>query len=282
MNVKSIKRRTRVVALVAVSLLFAGAIAGTASGSTLSWQQIWDQIRPLLADPGTINSSDNPVHWTKLKGVPAGLADGLDNGVDRAGFGLTKNLVPNLEFAVDTTKIQRRISGTCPGNEAVQSIGADGTVTCSSGVAGAVVYQGWDEAANGQEPIGNNWASVGAGALNLPAGTFSLVATLNVSAGFDGEGSGDFDWLYCNLEAWVDQASSGLDSTQVGLDDPPQGGAELPIALTGVFTSSKPWRAAVVCKDSWDGSSEHDTDVSWENIKITATQVGELHTQRLQ
>jgi hypothetical protein len=44
--------------------------------------------------------------------------------------------------------------------------------------------------------------------------------------------------------------------------------------LTGVFSSSKAWRAAVVCKDD-------DTDVDWENIRITATQVGDLHTQRL-
>jgi hypothetical protein len=281
MNVRSIKRRARVAALVAVSVLFAGTIVGTAWGGTSGWQQIWNEIKPLLSEPGAINNSDNPVHWTKLKGVPAGLADGLDNGVDRAGFGLTKNLVPNLEFAVDTTKIQRRVIGTCSKGQALQAIGADGNVTCSSGGAGAVVYQGWDEAANGLEPIGNNWASVGAGALNLPAGTFSLVAKVEVEGGFDGEGTGDFNWLYCNLEAWVDQTSSTVDWTQLALDDPPQGPAELPIALTGVFTSSTPWRAAVVCKDSWDGTADHDTDASWNNIRITATQVGELHTQRI-
>lgn len=277
---KSSKRWARAATLVAVSVLLAGAISGTASGGTSGWEQVWDQIKPLLSNSGTINNPDNPVHWTKLKGVPAGLADGLDNGVDRAGFGLTKNLVPNLEFAVDPTKIQRRISGTCSGGQAIQAIGATGTVTCTSGGAGAVVYQGWDEASGGLEPIGNNWASVG-GALDLPAGTFSVVAKVQVQGGFDGEGTGDFDWLFCDLEAWVDQTATDLDWTQVGLDDPPQGPADMPIALTGVFSSSKPWRTAVVCKDSWDGSSEHDTDVSWDNIRIAATQVAEIHTQRL-
>ena len=267
-------RLRRAAAILGLSLVLTGAIAGTAAAGPITWQQVWEQIRPLLSDPGTINASDNPVHWTKLKAVPAGLADGLDNGVDRAGFGLKKNLVPNLEFAVDTTKIQRRVSGTCPAGQAVQAIAADGTVTCSSGGAGAVVYQGWDEAADGNEPIGNDWASVGAGALNLPAGTFSVVAKVQVHAGFAGEGTGDFQWLFCNLEAWVDQASTNLDWTKIGLDDPPQGAAQLPIALTGVHTASKPWRAAVVCKDD-------DTDVDWENIRITATQVGELHTQRI-
>jgi hypothetical protein len=277
---KGIKGRALAATLVAVSVLLAGAIAGTASGGTNGWQQVWDQIKPLLSHPGTINSPDNPVHWTKLKGVPAGLADGLDNGVDRAGFGLTKNLVPNVEFAVDTTKIQRRVSGTCSGGQAVQAIDPNGAVTCTSGGVGAVVYQGWDEPAGGLGPIGNNWASVG-GALDLPAGTFSIVAKVQVRGGFDGEGTGDFNWVYCDLEAWVEQTATDLDRTQLGLDDPPQGPADMPIALTGVFSSSEPWRAAVVCKDSWDGSAEHDTDASWDTIRIAATQVGELHTQRL-
>lgn len=42
------------------------------------------------------------------------------------------------------------------------------------------------------------------------------------------------------LVAWVDQTASDLDWTQLGLDDPPQGPADMPIALTGVFSSSKP------------------------------------------
>lgn len=34
--------------------------------------------RAQLATPGTINGGSNPVDWTKLKGVPAGFADGID------------------------------------------------------------------------------------------------------------------------------------------------------------------------------------------------------------
>lgn len=33
-----------------------------------------------LSSPGTVNAGQNPVDWTKLKGVPAGLADGQDGG----------------------------------------------------------------------------------------------------------------------------------------------------------------------------------------------------------
>jgi hypothetical protein len=34
---------------------------------------------PDLGDPGTINAAGNPVDWTQLKGVPAGIADGTDD-----------------------------------------------------------------------------------------------------------------------------------------------------------------------------------------------------------
>jgi hypothetical protein len=34
---------------------------------------------PALGAPGTINAAENPVDWTKLKNVPAGFADGVDD-----------------------------------------------------------------------------------------------------------------------------------------------------------------------------------------------------------
>ena len=100
-------RKRRLLTAVAGAAITACLIAGTAWGATAGWQDVWNQIRPLLSDPGTVNNADNPVHWTKLKGVPAGFADGLDNGVDKAGFGLTKNLFPEVNLAVDTARIQR-------------------------------------------------------------------------------------------------------------------------------------------------------------------------------
>jgi hypothetical protein len=42
-----------------------------------------------LADPGTLNDAGNPVDWTRLKGVPTGFADGVDDaGQYTAGEGL--------------------------------------------------------------------------------------------------------------------------------------------------------------------------------------------------
>jgi hypothetical protein len=41
-----------------------------------------------LETPGSINQTGNPVDWTKLKGVPAGLADGVDNVGPGDGYSL--------------------------------------------------------------------------------------------------------------------------------------------------------------------------------------------------
>jgi hypothetical protein len=50
----------------------------------------------VIATPGTINQAGNPLHWTKLKGVPVGLADGTDNVSDRAGAP-SGNLITTLD-----------------------------------------------------------------------------------------------------------------------------------------------------------------------------------------
>jgi len=250
--------------------LVACVIAGTAWGATAGWQDVWNQIKPLLSDPGTINGADNPVHWTKLKGVPAGFADGLDNGVDKAGFGLKKNIAPEINLAVDTTKIQQRVTGTCPAGRAILSIEADGDVTCDKG---AVVYHGWDKAASelGTD-IYTNYATVG-GALEVPAGSWSIVAKLNVGANLN---PGDL-YVSCRLEARVGDSISIRDEAHVSVGEGISS-ANLPIVLTGVHSAPAAWRAAVRCKDSYGGK---DQNVHWDDIKLTVTQVGDLHSQRL-
>ncbi|MEX2204363.1 MAG: hypothetical protein WD965_09785 [Actinomycetota bacterium] len=53
------------------------------------FRHLWnDHIKPKLANPGTINNARNPVDWTKLKNVPAGFADGVDDsGAGGGGLG---------------------------------------------------------------------------------------------------------------------------------------------------------------------------------------------------
>lgn len=257
MNVKTSRSRVRIALALALSLVVAGVMSGTALAATGNWDQIWAQLQPLLGNPGTINNSTNPVHWTKLKGVPAGLADGLDNGVDRAGFGLKKNVVPNLEFAVDTARIQQRVTDTCSAGTTIQEVRRDGTVVCSPG--GVVYDGGHDFGDSGSQPVGNSWATLG-GALDLPSGAWSIVGIATI-------GSSDLR-VRCRLEAWVDGSQAQvLNAATAWTTD----GLTVPVALTGAHQSADPFHVAVVCKDG-------GYDAYWSKLRITATQVSEVRT----
>lgn len=70
-----------VVALLAVGVVI-GALMISPAGAhvTNSFSHLYNtHIKPKLANPGTINAANNPVDWTKLKGVPADFADGVDD-----------------------------------------------------------------------------------------------------------------------------------------------------------------------------------------------------------
>jgi hypothetical protein len=61
---------------------------GAVTIAKLSFDPATQTELDVLAVPGTINDPNNPVHWTKLKGVPAEFADGTDN-VGGAGGSVT-------------------------------------------------------------------------------------------------------------------------------------------------------------------------------------------------
>ena len=73
--------------------------------------------------------------WSGLTGFPAGFADGIDDDTTyTAGPGLT---LADSTFSADSTYLQRRVTDSCTGGNAIRVINADGTVTCEAVAGGA-------------------------------------------------------------------------------------------------------------------------------------------------
>lgn len=116
----------------------------------------FNALTTLLGSVGTINASGNPVQWTRLKGVPVTIADGVDNvGVASvaasAPLASSGGATPTISIAkADATHDgylaqgdwsafsgkQSRVTGTCTGTNAIQSVNSDGTVGCGGGGSG--------------------------------------------------------------------------------------------------------------------------------------------------
>jgi hypothetical protein len=82
-----------------LAVLSAVAVAGvlmSPAGAHVTgrFRHLWRiHIKPKLAAPGLINDSRNPVDWTRLKNVPAGLADGTDDTAAGGGGGGAPGIV---------------------------------------------------------------------------------------------------------------------------------------------------------------------------------------------
>ncbi|MGH2684087.1 MAG: hypothetical protein ACRDJP_01285 [Actinomycetota bacterium] len=93
---------------------------------------LWNvHIKPRLSNEGTINHPSNPVHWTRLHGVPTGFADGTDSVSDGPAEDLDcAGCVQNAEIeSVDSSKITGDItatdvacSTTCVQNAEIESV----------------------------------------------------------------------------------------------------------------------------------------------------------------
>jgi hypothetical protein len=134
----------RSVVLVAVGVLIGGLLLAPVSAHVNSkFGHLWKiHIKPKLAKPGSINAPKNPVDWTRLKNVPAGFADGIDDGA--GGDGDITAVLPgtgltgggdsgDVELAVDPTTVQMRVSEKCTDlktGAAIRRVLSDGSVEC--------------------------------------------------------------------------------------------------------------------------------------------------------
>jgi hypothetical protein len=224
---------------------------GVRAHVTSTFTHLWnDHIEPLLATPGTINAAENPVHWTKLKGVPAGLADGLDNGVDNAGFGLDR--VPLIgggsAFSVDATQVQRRLTGSCAPGAAIRGINQAGGVTCSQGPAA------WSIGINDSGIICNSWCSEGTH--TLPAGSYMINAKIEVRQ--------TINLAYLEVNCRLDvTGAQGIDRATIRSPDEDQSLAGFTVPLMGVATFTGEGNVVVACKDDDIG----DAHGGWVRIQ---------------
>lgn len=67
----------------------AGSLGGTDAASFVQYADLTDYVPRVEVTPaGTINDTSNVVDWTRLKGVPADFADGVDDGGTADGHSL--------------------------------------------------------------------------------------------------------------------------------------------------------------------------------------------------
>jgi hypothetical protein len=231
---------------VAIGILMLAAWSPAGAHDNGTTAHLWNHIQK-MGEAGTINDSGNPVHWTKLKGVPSTIADGVDN-IGVAAFGLKQAYGA---YFVDTAKIQRRLTSSCSTGQAVKSVAQDGTVTCTAGPLG----KSKRIADTGQ--ICNVMCTEGS--LALTPGTWAITAkiTLNQSEG------GERLYASCQLHAagLVDETFVQVTSDAYYTVDTVQ------MQLIATYTESA--NTSVNCRDFDFG------DVDGTNLSIIAIRLAD-------
>jgi hypothetical protein len=246
---RRVNRRTLAIAVGALAVALAGQ--GPAGGhDTGTTSHLWaTHIQP-LRDPGTLNDAGNPLHWTKLRGVPSGLADGKDD-IALAGVGLKQTLIG---LAIDPAVTQRRVDAGCPNGQAIRSISATGDVACSRGPAALSLTD------DDTGIICNNGCVEGS--LALPAGSWVITAKIVIVNTQEDEPE---VLAACELRAGgeVDRSSVYLRGfTDLGSNDT----STLPMQL--LVTLGSAGSASVFCLDQ-DHGDQHGRDLSIIAMRVS-------------
>jgi hypothetical protein len=230
------------VAAVIVVMALRTPVTAHDNGTTL---HLWNHIKA-MRDVGAINDADNPVDWTKLKGVPSSIADGVDD-IGAAGFGL-KRLFGI--FLVNTSEIQRRVNGACGAGQSIKSIKPDGTVLCTSGP------RGFSKTVADTGQICNGFCTEGT-LTTLSTGTWAITAKIQI----DQTGSDVPLYVQCRLDA------GGL--SDYALFDVDRDGATeaVTMQLQLIATLSGNLHASVACRD-FDVGSAYGSNLSIIAIRL--------------
>ncbi|MBI4261720.1 MAG: hypothetical protein HY658_14285 [Actinobacteria bacterium] len=247
----------RALAVLASATLIGLFAAGQAAGHSGNTGHLWNQHIEPLGEPGTINDAGNPLHWTKLKGVPGAFADGIDAGT-QAGFGLIHGRPGQVQLQVRTDQIQARVNGSCGVGSAIGAVDIQGGVTCNpmpmpEGVSNAFYH--FDDVVGAIDSEGLR----SVGALNLPPGQYIVWAKL-VIRWLDLDR--DRAIVHCELHVGGD-----FDVARVSLLHDRLTDDTVPMMVIG--GSDDPLQADVLCRD--DG-----TDARGTFLKIVAIPVGSV------
>ena len=144
----------------------------------------WTRVGELATAPaGTVSARAG----FSVSGESAGIwhADDLvaRQRTELPGFGLIdKTGTTGVTQSVDSTKIQKRVTGTCAGTptttRSIASVNADGTVGCVTAPSGGVLHGSLATVT----PIVLNGTNVLEAKMALPIGTWRITATMNYAA----------------------------------------------------------------------------------------------------
>lgn len=149
-----------------------------------TFKHLWKiHVKPKLSKEGTINSKKNPVSWTRLKHVPAGLADGVDDG--DGGSGDISAVLPGLgltgggesgdvTLGANPDVLQQRVTEGCEPGRSIRSIDASGAVICEFDTSTSAI--------TGVRPHFDmsKFQLSSVGDLNLGAGRYLILASVQI------------------------------------------------------------------------------------------------------
>ncbi len=188
--------------------------------------------------------------------MPAGLADGVDGGVEAAGFGLNKT--GNL-FSVDVTEVQRRIAAGCRPGGAISRINQDGGIECQRG-------------SDGLSTVDSDTGTICAifcteGALDVGAGRWAISAKITVDQLAEDEERLIID-CYLTAGGLSDFARVEVRGYAAGVMESPS--VTLPMQLIASIDAAGGGSALVRCSDRWIETGA----VHGSNLSIMAIRVG--------